>query len=580
MALDIKTLTFAIGIIYIIQAIALHLLSLVITNYKGVNLWALGTLLLALGFFSMAFRTYLPFEKILILLGNAFHVLGFIFFVRGTKRFLGISDKQLNLYLYLFVFLLVTSYFTFIDNNLNARTVFYSAFVPPLLFYNSFLMIKYGKKDIRKTLFFVSSIFILFSFMLLFRSAYLLFVSPAQSFYSPDFVQSFTFMMAISLGLLWTFGLIIIVNQRLNHELAESKNHFELIFETIPDAVTISESESGLFINTNKGFSQISGLSKDDIKGKTVYDVNLWKNPKERKRAIKSIQKSGASIINQEFVFRKKDGSEFTALVSATPIVVNEKDSILFVIHDISVLKQKENEIASKNHQLELVNAEKDKFFSIIAHDLRGPFSSIIGLAEVLSDSTSDLPKEKMNMLAHSLHRTATSTYNLLDNLLEWSRIQRGVKAYFPQPVTIEKVINHTIDGLKNAADNKQIALNVEFPLDVTITADSQMLQTIIRNLVLNAIKFTPKGGTVLLSAKQKSNGKTLFTVADTGIGMSSEICSSLFSFDAKNNRVGTNGEPSSGLGLCLCKEFVEEHGGTLRVESEEGKGSTFWFEI
>jgi len=580
MALDIKTLTFAIGIIYIIQAIALHLLSLVITNYKGVNLWALGTMLLALGFFSMAFRTYLPFEKILILLGNAFHVLGFIFFVRGTKRFLGISDKQLNLYLYLFVFLLVISYFTFIDNNLNARTVFYSAFVPPLLFYNSFLMIKYGKKDIRKTLVFVSSIFILFSFMLLFRSAYLLFVSPVQSFYSPDFVQSFTFMMAISLGLLWTFGLIIIVNQRLNHELAESKNHFELIFETIPDAVTISESDSGLFINTNKGFSQISGLSKDDIKGKTVYDVNLWKDPKERKRAIKSIQKSGASIINQEFVFRKKDGSEFTALVSATPIVVNGKDSILFVIHDISVLKQKENEIASKNHQLELVNAEKDKFFSIIAHDLRGPFSSIIGLAEVLSDSTSDLPKEKMNMLAHSLHRTATSTYNLLDNLLEWSRIQRGVKAYFPQPVTIEKVINHTIDGLKNAADNKQITFNVEFPFDVTITADSQMLQTIIRNLVLNAIKFTPQGGTVLLSAKQNSEGKIHFTVADTGIGMSPEICSSLFSFDTKNNRVGTNGEPSSGLGLCLCKEFVEEHGGKLCVESEEGKGSTFWFEI
>jgi len=405
-------------------------------------------------------------------------------------------------------------------------------------------------------------------------------VTPVNSFYSSDFVQSLTFMMAISLGLLWTFGLIIIVNQRLNSELIESRNHFELIFETIPDAVTISEAESGLFLNINKGFSQISGLSKEDIIGKTVYDFNLWKNPKERRRAIQDIKKSSASIINQEFVFRKKDGSEFTALVSATPFVVNEKDSILFVIHDISELKQKENEIASKNHQLELVNAEKDKFFSIIAHDLRGPFSSILGLAEVLSDSTSDLPKEKMNMLALSLHKTATSTYHLLDNLLEWSRIQRGVKVYFPQPVTIENVINHTIDGLKNAADNKQVRLNVEFPLDVTITADSQMLQTIIRNLVLNAIKFTPPGGTVLLSAKQSSNGKTVFKVADTGIGMSPEICSSLFLFEAKNNRTGTNGEPSSGLGLYLCKEFVEEHGGKLLVESEEGKGSTFWFEI
>jgi PAS domain S-box-containing protein len=580
MALDIRTLTFAIGITFIIQAIALYLLSIVITKYKGVNTWALGSLMLAVGFIWMAIRNYEPLENISIFLGNTFHILGFIFFISGTKRFLGISDKRLNLFLYLFVFMLVTIYFTFINNNLNARSIFYSLSVPPLLFYNSFLMLKHGKKSIRKTIVFVASIFIIFSFMLLFRSAYLLFVAPAHSFYSPDFVQSFTFMMAISLGLLWTFGLIIVVNQRLNTELAESRNHFELIFETIPDAVTISEIESGLFLNTNNGFSQMSGLSKEDIKGKTVYDVNLWKNPKERKRAIKNIKENGASIMNHEFEFRRKDGSEFTALVSATPINVNEKESILFVIHDITEIKQKEYEIANKNHQLELANTEKDKFFSIIAHDLRGPFSSIIGLSELLADTTSEFSKEQVNELSLSLHRTANSTYHLLENLLEWSSIQRGVKAYFPQPVTIEKVISQTIDGLKNAASNKQIELTVDYEPEITITADSQMLQTIIRNLVLNAIKFTHTGGSVNLSVKQDSDGKTVFEVADSGIGMSPEICSNLFSFDTKNNRIGTNREPSSGLGLYLCKEFVENHGGQLFVKSEEGKGSVFWFKI
>lgn len=580
MALDIRTLTFAIGITFIIQAIALYLLSIVITKYKGVNTWALGSLMLAVGFIWMAIRNYEPLENISIFLGNTFHILGFIFFISGTKRFLGISDKRLNLFLYLFVFMLVTIYFTFINNNLNARSIFYSLSVPPLLFYNSFLMLKHGKKSIRKTIVFVASIFIIFSFMLLFRSAYLLFVAPAHSFYSPDFVQSFTFMMAISLGLLWTFGLIIVVNQRLNTELAESRNHFELIFETIPDAVTISEIESGLFLNTNNGFSQMSGLSKEDIKGKTVYDVNLWKNPKERKRAIKNIKENGASIMNHEFEFRRKDGSEFTALVSATPINVNEKESILFVIHDITEIKQKEYEIANKNHQLELANTEKDKFFSIIAHDLRGPFSSIIGLSELLADTTSEFSKEQVNELSLSLHRTANSTYHLLENLLEWSSIQRGVKAYFPQPVTIEKVISQTIDGLKNAANNKQIEFTVDYEPEITITADSQMLQTIIRNLVLNAIKFTHAGGSVNLSVKQDPDGKTVFEVVDSGIGMSPEICSNLFSFDTKNNRIGTNREPSSGLGLYLCKEFVENHGGQLFVKSEEGKGSVFWFKI
>lgn len=580
MALDIRTLTFAIGITFIIQAIALYLLSIVITKYKGVNTWALGSLMLAVGFIWMAFRNYETTEKISIFLGNIFHILGFIIFIIGTKQFLDIKRKAIRTYPYLIVFVVVMYYLTFVENNINLRSVFYSLSVAPLLFHNSFLMLKHGKKDIRKTLALVASIFITFGILLLFRSVYLIFITPIESFYSTDIIQSLTFLSTISMGLLWTFGLILVVNQRLSSELVETRNHFELIFETIPDAVTISEIESGLFLNTNKGFSQISGLSKEEIKGKTVYDVNLWKDPKERKRAIKNIKDNGASIMNHEFVFRRKDGSEFTALVSATPINVNEKESILFVIHDITEIKQKEYEIANKNHQLELANTEKDKFFSIIAHDLRGPFSSIIGLSELLADSTSEFSKEQVNELSLSLHRTANSTYHLLENLLEWSSIQRGVKAYFPQPVTIEKVISQTIDGLKNAASNKQIELTVDYEPEITITADSQMLQTIIRNLVLNAIKFTHTGGSVSLSVKQDSDGKTVFEVVDSGIGMSPEICSNLFSFDTKNNRIGTNREPSSGLGLYLCKEFVENHGGQLFVKSEEGKGSVFWFKI
>lgn len=580
MALDIRTLTFAIGITFIIQAIALYLLSIVITKYKGVNTWALGSLMLAVGFIWMAFRNYEPIEKISIFLGNIFHILGFIIFIIGTKQFLDIKRKAIRTYPYLIVFVVVMYYLTFVENNINLRSVFYSLSVAPLLFHNSFLMLKHGKKDIRKTLALVASIFITFGILLLFRSVYLIFITPIESFYSTDIIQSLTFLSTISMGLLWTFGLILVVNQRLSSELVETRNHFELIFETIPDAVTISEIESGLFLNTNKGFSQISGLSKEEIKGKTVYDVNLWKDPKERKRTIKNIKDNGASIMNHEFVFRRKDGSEFTALVSATPINVNEKESILFVIHDITEIKQKEYEIANKNHQLELANTEKDKFFSIIAHDLRGPFSSIIGLSELLADSTSEFSKEQVNELSLSLHRTANSTYHLLENLLEWSIIQRGVKAYFPQPVTIEKVISQTIDGLKNAANNKQIELTVDYEPEITITADSQMLQTIIRNLVLNAIKFTHTGGSVSLSVKQDPDGKTVFEVVDSGIGMSPEICSNLFSFDTKNNRIGTNREPSSGLGLYLCKEFVENHGGQLFVKSEEGKGSVFWFKI
>jgi PAS domain S-box-containing protein len=579
MALDIRTLTFALGITFIIQAIALYLLSFVITKYKGVNQWALGSFMLAIGFIWMTVRTADFIEQISILLGNTFHILGFISFIIGTKKFLNIKRKTIKSYPYLLVFILVMFYFTFIDNNINIRTIFYSLTIAPLLFYNSFLMFRHGGKNIRKPLTFVASIFIAIGILLLLRSAYYLFIKPASDFYLSDFIQSTTLLTTISMGLLWTFGLIIAISQRLSSELTESRNQLELIFETIPDVISINEVESGLFLNANKGFSQILGFSKEEVEGKTVFDLNLWKNPQDRKKVIEIVKKNGACV-NREFSFLRKDRSLFTASLSAASINYNEKDSVLFVLHDISELKQKENEIANKNHQLELVNAEKDKFFSIVAHDLRGPFSSIIGLSELLADSSSEFSKEQMNELSLSLHKTATSTYQLLDNLLEWSFIQRGGKAFFPQPVSIGKVINQTIDGLQNAADNKQIKLTVNYPPDIIITADSQMLQTIIRNLVLNAIKFTPSGGTVHLSVEQDPDGKTLFSVTDSGIGMSKEICSNLFSFDAKNNRVGTNGEPSSGLGLYLCKEFVENHSGHIWVESEEGKGSTFRFKF
>jgi PAS domain S-box-containing protein len=580
MALDLRTLTFALGISYAIQAITLYVLSYAIKKYKGVHEWTFGSIFLAIGFVFMFFRTYIPIEKIVIFLSNLSHLSGFIYFYIGTVKFLSIKRNDTKpLFLYGLLFVVLISFFTFIDYNLNIRAIIYSIGIGLLSFLNGYFMSKYGKKNIRNTSVFISLIFNFFGIFLFFRALYLLFIDPMQSFFAPGFMQLLTFIIAISMGLLWTFGLIIAVNQKLNSELIESRNQFELIFDTIPDAVTISEIENGQFLNTNKGFSQLLGFTKKELEGNTSYTINLWKNQEDRKNVIHEIIERG-SCINQEFIFRRKDKSEFTALVSATSITVNESDCMLFVIHDISDLKQKENVIAHKNQQLEIVNAEKDKFFSILAHDLRGPFGSLINLSEVLADKSYNFSKEQMNELASTLNKTAESTYELLEDLLQWSGIHRGVKSFQPQKMTFANLMSHTLTTLENSAINKHIRLINGISDNTIIHADPYMFQSILRNLIINAIKFTKEGGDVSFYLVENDDLQQVFSVIDNGIGMKATILESIFRMNDKINRLGTNGEPSSGFGLLLCKEFVEKHGGEIWAESEEGKGSNFFFSL
>jgi two-component system sensor histidine kinase/response regulator len=232
-----------------------------------------------------------------------------------------------------------------------------------------------------------------------------------------------------------------------------------------------------------------------------------------------------------------------------------------------------------KKELLEL-NATKDKFFSIIAHDLRGPLSGFMLLTELMADESRTFTPEEKKELTLSLSQSARNIFNLLENLLEWSRMNRGITTYRPQILELKKTVTDCLKVVADSGRKKTIELAVDIPENIEVFADTNMLQTVIRNLVSNAIKFTNKDGKVTVSAYSDENSATVILIKDTGIGMNSKITDSLFRIGRDTSRPGTEGEPSTGLGLLLCKEFVEKHGGRIRVESEEGKGSTFNFTI
>ena len=229
--------------------------------------------------------------------------------------------------------------------------------------------------------------------------------------------------------------------------------------------------------------------------------------------------------------------------------------------------------------ELQTLNATKDKFFSIIAHDLRSPFTALLGLTELIAQRIDHYTQEEILQIAEELHTSAESIHALIENLLTWSRIQRGMIEYAPGAISLNEIANHNVLLLQLRTTQKQIALVTQVHDEITAYADYYMVNTILRNLLSNAFKFTDAGGTITLSIRQKHHLVEI-VVTDTGIGIPEGDLPKLFRIDVRYSRSGTSGEQGTGLGLILCKEMVEKNGGQIWVESEVGKGSTFTFTL
>lgn len=232
-----------------------------------------------------------------------------------------------------------------------------------------------------------------------------------------------------------------------------------------------------------------------------------------------------------------------------------------------------------KENQIKKLLDDKNTFFSIIAHDLRGPFNGIIGLSELLLEKDNQLNQEETNEFIELIHQSSKNTFSLLDNLLTWSQSQTGNLEFNPKNLEIKTITNKSINLLANIAKNKNITLNTAIDTDQYLFADKNMLETVFRNLISNAIKFTPNNGEVSLSM-QKENRQFVFSVQDNGVGIAPEKIKTLFNINHRQTTSGTNNETGTGLGLMLCKDFVEKHGGQIWVKSHPGKGSTFIFSI
>lgn len=244
-------------------------------------------------------------------------------------------------------------------------------------------------------------------------------------------------------------------------------------------------------------------------------------------------------------------------------------------------LKTLNERLSASENALKLANDTKNKFFSIIAHDLKSPFSGFMGLSEMLANNMDKMKPEMVESISKSMSEESKRLYTLLENLLEWSNSQMGLADVNLMKIDLNDVTKRTVETYSQNAVLKNITINNTVEKNSFVLADNYMLNTIFRNLISNAIKFTRQNGIINISTIVNNESQTYtIVIEDNGIGMKEDVLSQIFNIDSKHTSLGTANEKGTGLGLVLCKEFVEKNGGRIFADSEFGQGTTFYFTL
>ncbi|NCA76477.1 MAG: PAS domain S-box protein [Alphaproteobacteria bacterium] len=349
------------------------------------------------------------------------------------------------------------------------------------------------------------------------------------------------------------------------------------LMENIPDAIYFKDLESR-FIAVSKALVQKHGFKNaDQILGKTDFDFFSPESANEFFESEQELIRTGVPVINEEECEIWQDGTKTYALGTKMPLKDRNGKIIgtFGISRDITERKRAEEEITRINQELREVNLMKDKMLSVIAHDLKNPFAAILGLSNILVEDFDQLEPAEMRNFINTINDSTTHLYQLLEQLLTWLSARAGRIQVQQQTVRMYLVTDRVIKILTPQADAKNIRLHHTILADQIVSGDESMIETILRNLVGNAIKFTPNGGSVEIEMKDGPEYNRL-TVRDTGVGINPGRLGSLFQEDKIQSSKGTMEEKGSGFGLLICKEFAEKMGGHIEVHSEAGKGSAF----
>ena len=377
----------------------------------------------------------------------------------------------------------------------------------------------------------------------------------------------------------------LLVDESVNR-MEISEQRYRMLAENIGDVIWVLNLTQEKFTYISPSVFQLRGITVEEAMLETIEQTLEPQSVKQVfekiKMATNYFQENPGEkkYYHDELQQYKKDGS-LIWIETVTHLMLNKNEEleVIGVTRDISDRKEAEKIKLQNKARLRELNATKDKFFSIIAHDLMSPFNTLIGFCGLLVRQAEANDMNAVTLSAKLMQDSAEKTRGLLKNLLEWSRTQTGRIPYNPEQINLQNILQEEIELLISSAKQKGIELQINISINTNVYADKYMLSTVFRNIISNAIKYSYQGGFITV-AVEKDQSNWLFAVKDTGVGMSPKVCKSVFIIGAHSSEVGTQKESGTGLGLILCKEFVEKHGGKIWVESTVGLGSTFYFTL
>lgn len=370
--------------------------------------------------------------------------------------------------------------------------------------------------------------------------------------------------------------------------LRNNEEKYRTLFESLKQGIFYQSADCRI-IEVNNAALRLFGLTRAQFDAMDAFNQN-WRIINENNEVLSPEQypsmvafKSGKPVVNYTAgVYVPTENKYNWVIVDAIPqFHPGEKMpyQVFVTMQDISERIQSENILRESEARLRELNATKDKFFSIISHDLKSPFSAIMGFSELLASQMNEKDYEGIEEYAKIIKDSSGRALSLLTNLLEWARSQTGTMNFQPEYIELVSLINEIVELTNDSAKHKSIQIIKKIPHNIVAYVDKAMIGTILRNLLSNAIKFTGYHGEVVVTAEKKPSEVNI-SVSDNGVGMSKNTIGKLFRIDQNLSTKGTSNELGTGLGLILCKEFVDKHGGKICAESEIGKGSKFTFTI
>ncbi len=568
MGIDNRTLVLVLGLTNLIQLAVFAHQYLVNKTFRGINWWLLWGAAEAAGFAFMLLRGIPSFLNAAIIAQNALIVAGVIFLYIGIMRFFDKKEDRALTVSFFAVYLAALVFFLFVKDDIRIRSAIVSSALAVVSLFSARALLSNKYRDLSASVNFISATFIIHGCYHAVRAAMILYGAPCDDPFAPTPLNTTAYLDGIIFGNIWAFGFIILINQRLNAEATDSKKEIELFFDTSPDAISITRMDDGSIVKVNEGFCALLGFTKEETLKKTVFEIGLWENTADRLKLTGELQAKG-SCENFEAVFLRKDGSQFTGLMSAKVINLKNVPHIITVTHDITSHKHLEQIRGDVLHN--------------VNHELRRPITTqVLALDYLRTELGATLSAQHLAVLTTAL-KAAHSMTRLVEDLLEVTRSETGKLVIRPERTDLSELAADIVAVMAPFAGKQGLRFGLEAAAGLPpANADPARVKQIIGNLVDNAFKFTPAGGQVILKVQFAADAADMLevSVSDTGQGIDKPDLEKIFDRLYQTSNLSRKFTKGLGLGLHICKLLVEKQGGRIWIESEPGKGSVFHFTL